>query len=124
MSTDYIDAQREAFSKEGRATDHADVRREVDAPERIYVNKRAAAIPLIGIYTLTPHDDDVEYVKTEIATAIIAAQREVIKAQSMALGRILTMLKSSLIGHPVICADEGIAEAERALELTKGGTGD
>lgn len=88
-----IDAQREAFSKEGRATDHADAGREADVPERIYVNKHAAAIPLIGVYTLTRHDDDIEYVKTEIATTAVAAQREVIEALTKAATGALTALR-------------------------------
>lgn len=86
--------------------------KEQDAPERIWLRKVAQ----VWIQPVDPNDDDVLYTRASSPT--------VEQALESALQRTLTMLKSSLAGRAIACADEGIMEAERALDaaatLTEG----
>jgi hypothetical protein len=49
---------------------------DVAVPHRIYVNRKAAAIPMSGVYTLSSHADDAEYALVDPRSAEAVAGLE------------------------------------------------
>lgn len=52
---------------------------EAAPPEHIYVNERAAAVPMNGVYTLSKHEGDLEYILRSSHEAEVSKLREALR---------------------------------------------